>query len=362
MSKLGALKKSLEKKNIETGFTPITEWLSFDNLAMNWVCTGSFRRSIPHMRSVLIGGASGATKSMNALQLARKAQKKGYTVVLLDSETSISDQDLEMNGVDTSEEMFMPIEVTTHEDIYAIFDSALKSLEEDSKLMFILDSITGLMTSNEDENFDKAKKTNDMGRVVQENKALLKYVGNRVRSRDWFFVSTSHLYENQDFPQNGKPRYILSNVGAAEYFPSIVLELAKLPLKDGAEQTGIRVDVSTRKNRFFQVGKKVRLELPYENEHGGFDPYEGVLQILVDSGYVERNGAWYSFVRMDENGSVTDTVKFQSKNFSQHAEELIDMYEDEHAGVFDASIHEKDEDEASVEAAQYVASTIDDAS
>lgn len=65
---------------------------------------------------------------------------------------------------------------------------------------------------------------------------------------------------------------------------------------------------------------------------------------------------------MDENGSVTDTVKFQSKNFSQHAEELIDMYEDEHAGVFDESIHEKDEDEASVEAAQYVASTIDDAS
>lgn len=344
--KLSKFKKALEKDDIKTGFTPITSWLAFDNLAMNWVCTGSFRRAIPHRRSVLIGGLSGSTKSMNVLQLAKKAQDQGYFVVVLDSETSISEQDLEMNKVDVSDDKFMPIEVTTHDDVLAIVDNALKTLDKDDKVMFILDSITGLMTAAEDENFDKGKKTQDMGRVVQENKKILKYIGNRIRQRDWYFISTSHLYENQDFPRNGKPKYILSNVGAAEYYPSLVLQLAKLDLKDGMDQIGIRVDVSTRKNRFFQLGKKVRLELPYDNEHGGFDPYDGVLDILKDYGYIEQAGAWYSFDRIDEDtGEVIDTVKFQSKNFPQHAEELIDRYEREHASVFS----EKDEDEANIE-------------
>jgi len=350
MNNLAKFKKALEKDEIKTGFTPINEWLAFDNLAMNWVCTGSFYRAIPHRRSCLIGGMSGSTKSMNVLQLAKKAQDKGYTVVLLDSETSISESDLAMNNVDTSDDKFIPIEVTTHDDVLSIIDNALKTVGEDEKVMFILDSITGLMTSAEDENFDKGKKTQDMGRVVQENKKILKYIGNRIRQRDWFFITTSHLYENQEFPRNGKPPYILSNVGAAEYYPSLVLQLAKLDLKDGQRQIGIRVDVSTRKNRFFQLGKKVRLELPYENEHGGFDPYDGVLEILKDYGYIHQNGHWYSFDRVDENGEITDTVKFQSKNFSQHADELIARYEKDHASVFD----EKDEDQANIEAAYYL--------
>lgn len=349
MGNLDRFKKALEKSDIKTGFTPITRWLAFDNLAMNWVCTGSFRRAIPHRRSVLIGGLSGSTKSMNVLQLAKKAQDQGYLVVLLDSETSISDKDIEMNNVDVSEDKFLPIEVTTHDDVLAIIDNALKTVGEDEKVMFILDSITGLMTVAEDENFDKGKKTQDMGRIVQDNKKLLKYIGNRIRQRNWFFISTSHLYENQDFPRNGKPKYILSNVGAAEYYPSLVLQLAKLDLKDGQEQVGIRVDVSTRKNRFFQLGKKVRLELPYENEHGGFDPYDGVLGILQDYGYINQAGPWYSFDRIDENGEITETIKFQSKNFSQYAEELINRYEKEHESVFD----EKDDHDANVELSEH---------
>lgn len=355
MSKLAKFKKALEKKEIKTGIPPIEKWLSFDNLAINWVCTGSFRRAIPHRKSVLIGGESGATKTMNVLQLASSAQKDGYHVIVLDSESSISEQDLQLNHVDTDEDNFTPIGVTTHDEVLDIITEALKSFDEEDKVMFILDSMTGLMTTAEDENFDKGKKTQDMGRVVQENKKLLKFIGNRIRQRDWFFITTCHVYQNQDL-LNGKGKYIMSNVGSAMYYPSLTLQLTKLDLKDGQDQIGIRVDVTTKKNRFYQVGKKVRLPLPYHTEEGGFGKYDGVLDILKDFGYIDQAGAWYSFDRVDENGEITDTVKFQSKNFEQYAEELIDRYEADHAGAFSQPIPVDDDEEevrANIEAAQY---------
>lgn len=342
MKSLGGFTKGVEKQGIEVGLPPIEKWLSFHNLSMNWVATGSFRRGLPHRRSILIPGESGSGKTMTILQLAATAQKEGYHVICLDSETSISEQDLEMNGVDTSPEGWTPIAVTTHTEVLSILGEALKSLGGE-KIFFILDSINGLMTESEDDNFDKGKTTNDMGRVVQENRKLLKFIGNRIRHRDWFFITTAHVYQNQDM-MNGQGKYIVSQLGAAQYYPSLTLMLTKLNLRDGQDQLGIRVDVTTRKNRFFKLGQKVRLNIPYDT---GVDKYDGVLDILKDYGYINQSGAWYNFDRIDKDtGEILENVKFQSKNFERYAEELIDRYESDHAGVF----VEKDDDEASKEA------------
>lgn len=330
---LASFRKSLEKKEISVGLPPISDWLAFDNLAMNWVCTGSFKRAIPSNRSTIIAGESGATKTMNVLQLAKKAQEKGYHIILLDSETSISEQDLQMNKVDTSEESFTVIAVTTHEETLEIFVEALKAFDANEKIMFILDSINGLMTANEDEAFDKGKTNNDMGRIVQANKKLLKAIGNRIRHRNWVFISTAHVYLNQDVT-NGKGVHIISNLGSAIYYPSLTLQLTKLDLKEGGVQTGIRVNVTTKKTRFTQLGKKVQLHLPYNKHGGGFDKYDGVVDILLDEGYIKQAGAWYSYDIIDKStGEIKETKKFQSKNFADHAEYLIDLYESENDRV-----------------------------
>lgn len=348
MSGLAKFKKALDKKGTPTGLSEITNWLSFDNMAMNWVCTGSFKRAIPNKRSILIGGESGATKTMNVLQLAKKAQDQGYHVVLLDSEASISEQDLQMNRVNQSDDLFTTIMVTTHDDVIEIITDALKSFDDDEKIMFILDSMTGLMTSSEDENFDKGKKSNDMGRIVQDNKKLLKMIGSRIRDKDWYFLTTSHLYLNQDIT-NGKGVYIFSNVGAAMYYPSLTLQLTKLDLKESGDQLGIRVNITTKKNRFFKLGQKIRLHLPYDS--GGFNEYDGVQQILVNEGYIQQNGAWYSYDIIDEDtGEVLETKKFQSKNFSDHADYIIERYENDHKGVFS----EKEDLDANLEMEEHI--------
>ena len=321
---LDKFKKALEKKDVSTGLSKISDWLAFENMAMNWVCTGSFRRAVPANRSTIIAGESGATKTMNVLRLARSAQEKGYHVILLDSESSISMQDLRMNGVDISEDKFTTINVTTHDEVIEIFVEAIKSFDDDEKIMFILDSISGLMTTSEDDNYDKGKKNNDMGRAVQANKALLKLIGNRIRRKNWFFISTAHVYLNQDVT-NGKGTHIISNLGSAIYYPSLTLQMTKLDLKEEGKQIGIRVNVTTKKTRFTTLGQKVQLHLPYNTDGSGFEPLDGVLDILVDAGYVKQAGAWYSYDI--ETDGETVTKKFQSRSFAEHAEMLIDRYE-----------------------------------
>lgn len=322
-----SFKKKLEKAGASMGFSHITQWLSYPNLAMNWVATGSFRRGVPNKRSTLIGGVSGGTKSLNTLRVASEAQKHGYTVVFLDSEAAISEQDLEMNGVDyKDEDKFIAISVVTIEEVMEIFAESLRELDENSKICFVLDSASGLSTDLEDEAAEKGKLQNDQGLISRKSKQLIKLINSKIRDRDWFFLLTGHVYENPD-KLSGDGKYKFSNLGAAMYYPSVTLQLTKLNLKDGAEQVGIKVDVTTRKTRFNQVGKKVRLELEYDK--GGFDKYDGVLKILVDNGYVDQSGAWYSYP--DDNGEV---VKFQSKKFHEHAELLIDRYEEDHSKFF----------------------------
>ena len=340
MSNLSKFRKTIEKKGLQIGLDPISSWLGFHNLAMNWVCTGSFRRAIPNRRSILVGGESGATKTMNLLQLAAEAQRQGYAVVCMESETSITEQDLEMNGVDLSEDKWIPIPVDTHSDVKKIINGAVADMA-DEKLFFLLDSINGLSTEKEEENNNSAVRKSDMGRTVQENKDLLKMVGNRVRRHDWYFLTSCHVYLNQDV-LNGQGKYIFSNIGSALYYPSLSLQLTKLDLKDGKEQVGIRVDVTTKKTRFFKLGQKVRLQLPYASK--GFDKYDGVLDILKDHGYIDQAGAWYSY--KDDDGEV---VKFQSKNFADHAEKIIDRYEADHEDYFNQNL-EMDDEEAEAEA------------
>lgn len=318
--KLKSFRKSLAKSGVSTEFSHIDQWLSFPSLAMNWVVTGSFRRGIPNRRTSLIGGVTGATKSMQVLCLAREAQDKGYHVCFLDSEGAISEQDLQMNGVRTDEEYFTPITVTTIEEVTDIFTTSLKELG-DERIMFILDSASGLFTDQEIETLDKGNLQNDMGLLSKKNKALFKSLGSKIRDKDWFFLATGHIYLNQEhMSPDGK--YKFSNLGAAMYYPSVTIQLTKLNLKEGQEQTGIKVDFTTRKTRFNQVGKKIRLELPYKQ--GKFWKYEGVLQILKDEGFVKQAGAWYSYE--DAEGKE---VKFQSKTFEDHAEFLIDRYEED---------------------------------
>jgi len=64
------------------------------------------------------------------------------------------------------------------------------------------------------------------------------------------------------------------------------------------------------KTRFTAPYQAVTIEVPYET---GMDPYNGLLEAAIALEIVEQKGAWYNF----------GEKKFQSKNFSEVASDVL---------------------------------------
>nr|MDA3807009.1 hypothetical protein [Thiomicrorhabdus sp.] len=251
---------------------------------------------------------------------AKNAQAIGYTVIYMDSEGALTMDDLKKVGVNDDPEKFMPLSVTTTEEVISIFIDSLGIFDKEDKIMFVLDSASGLFSEKEESTLDGGKLQNDMGRSAKTAKQMIKSINSKIRTRDWFFIMSGHTYENMDM-MSGDGKYKFSGLGAAAYFPSVTVLLTKLNLKDGKDQIGIKMNFVTKKTRYNQLGLSCRIDVPYDT---GIDKYSGVLEILKEKGYVDGAGAWYSYGNAD--GEV---VKFQSKTFADHAEFLIDRYESE---------------------------------
>ena len=155
-----------------------------------------------------------------------------------------------------------------------------------------------------------------MGLFAKRLKKYLKNITSKIGEYDCFFVVNQHAYMNQEVT-NGEGTIIPSGGKGQIFIPSITLKFSKLKLKEGSDIVGIRLRAETEKTRFFQLGAKTELNVPYTT---GIDPLDGVLELMEDY-YPEvlgKNGAWYNYVNDDG-----DTVKFQSKDFKDHADFLL---------------------------------------
>lgn len=316
-------RKALGKRDISTTLSNPDTWLSWGNYSLNFICTGSFYRGIPNRRMSMLYGVSGTGKSLLMGHAAKAAQDAGYSVVYIDTEESINPGYLVRIGVDVDDdELFTPVRLSTIEETAEVISEIMKSFGKDDKLCLIIDSLGMLETTDHQEEFDKSGVLkNDMGIFAKKLKKLLKNMNSKVGDRDWFILCNQHAYANQDVT-NGKGTHIPSGGEAQIYIPSITLFLRKLKLKDGAKITGIRLIAQTEKTRFNQLGLKCTLEIPYDT---GIDPYDGVLDILVEHGDkcgLEKAGAWYTYTDV-----AGETVKFQGKAASKYIDEIMNRLE-----------------------------------
>lgn len=313
-------KKALTKANVHQGFSEITEWLSLPCLSMNYAITGSYTRAIPNRRTTAIAGVSGAGKSLQIGHLIKQVQDKGYLPIYIDTEGATDKEFLVRLGVDVSEENFVVIAASTIEECTEIMSEAFQNFQPEDKLAFFLDSASGLMTEKESESFDKKKElANDMGLFAKKLKQFVKTINNKMLPRDWFFVYTLHVYENQDLT-NGMGRYIVAGGRSQMFIPSIGIMMTKLKLKEGSDAVGIKVNMEVIKTRYYQTGLQTRVDLPWET---GFDKYDGLIDIFKRRNLVNQAGSWYNFVDPDTG----EVVKFQEKNIDQYADRIIEIEE-----------------------------------
>lgn len=222
------------------------------------------------------------------------------------------------------EDHFLPIRVATLEEATVAVSDILNTFNEDEKVCYVMDSLTGLTTNAEAEDFDKGKTTTDMGLFAKRAKLFIKNVNNKIGSRDNFFIITNHAYMNQD-KMSGDGKVIPSGGQGIIFIPSITVNLSKLKLKEASTKagvkpkiTGVKITADISKSRFTQLGGSVRLEVPYDK---GIDPIDGLLGLAIDAGIVDnkKSKGWNIFEHEGEE------IKFRKADFHKHYQKLFDV-------------------------------------
>ena len=170
------------------------------------------------------------------------------------------------------------------------------------------------------EDFNKGKLKTDMGLFAKRIKSFVKKINNKVGDRDNFLIMTTHAYLNQDV-RNGKGVAIPSGGEGFIFMPSISVYLSKLKLKEETDVVGIKLTAETTKSRFTQLGRKIRLEVPYDR---GLDPIDGLLDMAIEADLVDDTAkGWYKIIDTDTG----EEIKFRKKDFGDHVNKLFDFDE-----------------------------------
>lgn len=318
MSKLEKLRKDLLKKEIHTEMNEPTSWISTGNAAMNYRISGNINKGIPNKRSTLLWGESGTGKTYLASNLVLNAQRDGHCIIYLDSEDSISEDYMTKIGIDLDENMFMPVLVDTIEDVQAALSEVFSTMSSEDKFMIVIDSLAGLLTEKEEDEFSRGVSKGDMGQFSKKLKLLCKNINKKISEFDAYCVMVTHAYQNQDM-LNGEGKWICTGGKGFQFFPSISVKLEKAKLKEAGEvMNGVRIKGEVTKTRFSAPFQKFELKVPYDT---GISYTDGLLSVLEEDGAVKKNGAWYSY---EFNGEV---VKFQASKLSDHYEKIMSIYD-----------------------------------
>lgn len=319
MSKLDSLRKKLEKKQISMEMNEPTAWISTGNAALNYRLSGRLDVGIPNKRSVLYWGESGTGKTFLTSNACKEAQALGYKIIYIDSEESISEHYMEKIGINLDDEWFLPISVDTIEECIDALATIFEDMGENDKFILIIDSLAGLLSEKEADEFSKGTAKGDMGQMAKKLKLMVKNVNKKISNYDAFCIMVTHAYMNQDM-LNGEGRWICSGGKGMQFFPSFSIKLEKAKLKDGEDKTkvnGVRIKAEVTKTRFTSPNQKCELKVPYDT---GLDFTDGLLDILVEDGVVDKNGAWYNF---EYKGEV---IKFQGSKLPEHYDKIMELY------------------------------------
>lgn len=178
----------------------IADYIDTGSYILNAAMTGSLFKGVPTGRVTTLAGPSGCGKTYLALSICRRAQKKGYTPIYLDSEAAIDKESVERLGCDTRN--FVIKQVSTISEVSTFIANLclkLKEMPEENrpKFILVLDSLGNLTSTKELTDTIEANNKRDMTKQ-QEIKAMFRTNATPLGQLGIPFIVNSHIYQTQD--------------------------------------------------------------------------------------------------------------------------------------------------------------------
>ena len=278
----------------------ISDYINTGSYILNAALTGSIFKGVPAGRVLTLAGEPGSGKSYLAVSICREAQKKGYTPIYLDSESSIDLDFIERLGCDASR--FVLKQVTKISEVSTFIANLCKKLlemkeNERPKIILVLDSLGNLTSDKELTDTIEGNSKRDMTKQ-QEIKALFRTNVTALGRLSIPFIVNSHIYQTTDLFSKS----VVSGGSGIKYNASltIMLSTAKLDDKESDKivsqktgdylKTGVIVTAKPDKSRF-TIPQKVKFTIPFfkaPNPYIGLESYltwdnSGILEgVLLD--------------------------------------------------------------------------------
>jgi recombination protein RecA len=128
---------------------------------------------------------------------------------------------------------------------------------------------------------------------------MLKLILAICKRQNTLGIFTGHYYGNPS--QYGSPEQV-GGGKFAKLAPDIIVAFKNTKImSEGAKKDqkviGNRISAITLKNRFYPPFNEGAVEIDYQN---GINRLAGMVDLAMQSGYIERNGAWYSNLETGE--------------------------------------------------------------
>jgi len=329
----------------------VSEYINTGNYALNAIISGSVHGGIPSGRVTGFAGPSGVGKTMMMLKCIRTAQKMGYLPVYFDSENALDTESARRLGCDVNK--IMHVTAVTIEDTQSQIANVLqkvidanKKIDEFNKtadeadrkprqkVMIIIDSLGNLISKKELANSLDNAVAGDMGQRAKVMGTLLRVVTNLSAVARAPVVFSNHTYESMEM----YPSLVKKQSGGSKvlYLASVLLQMSmtleKTKDNEGDDRSslanrtvGRNLHFMTTKNRFIVGELECDVKLNYRT---GIDPYSGLLDLAVQSGYIKQTGPTY-YLGEEKLGYAKT---FDNKEFwDKHLDELDEILKRETA-------------------------------
>jgi recombination protein RecA len=248
-----------------------------------------------------IRGKEGMFKTGILLCLAAQAQKHGYMILFVDAEHRLDIDRAEMLGVNVKDPTKFVLGTPKNgEQAFSFVEKIIKTID---KVFVIIDSVSALLPSSD------LKKNMDDG--FGQMGAQARLISNALKRLTSFISKSDSImaFTNQYRTQMaGMFAYTGASGGKAlPYYNTYILsvhwphEPDKIIKNDQGEQIGQFVELRMEKNST-DFPARSRL-VPIHLANGFWKELE-LLSIGLELGIVVRNGAWYTMVEFNKDGSI----------------------------------------------------------
>jgi len=265
-------------------FSKVDEYIPTGNYLFNAQLTGSLFGGIPNSRSICFAGESGTGKTFLTLNACREAQRMGYHIIYCDSEAAVDEDTMKNFGIDPEGVRYQPVSTSleVRHFVTNLCDQLKKAKDKGTelpKIMLVLDSLGNLATTKERADAASGSEKKDMTKQ-QDLRSLFRVITTDLAEFKIPFIFTNHTYASIG---SFIPGQTISGGGGAIYNASIIVQLSKAGLKEGAigangfaMKTGIVVTSKPAKNRFARP-LPVKFHISF---YKGMNPYVGLEQFI----------------------------------------------------------------------------------